>query len=348
MIGTTPRNGSPGKEGCKRVVMMDARQRFLQILSFQSTDRVPYLDEGIRDEVLDEWRTQGYPKRASLEEVFHYDRRDEIDPDLEPRPYPHRWPRQPKDLGWFKRRLDPHSSRRLPRNWTKQVKAWQSRDYPLILHVHQGFFLTMGVGDWDRFYDVIYQTKDEPELVRGMMMAQGEFAANLAERILNQVSVDAVLFSEPIGGNNGPIISPRMYREFVLKSYLPLMEVFKRFQVPLVIMRTYANPRPLLDGMFELGVNCLWACEVPHSEALVGEMDYIKLRKEYGNELRLIGGIDADALRIDKNAVDGELEKVPELLAQGGYIPLLDGRVRVDVPYANYVYYRKRLEEVTK
>ena len=322
---------------------MNAQQRFIQALSYGHLDRVPYLDEGIREEVLDEWYVQGLPRNADLDDLFHYDRREEIDPDLEPRPYPRHWPRQPSDLRWFSRRLNPAGRSRLPKGWVKKVKAWQNRDYPLILRLHQGFFLTLGVGDWRRFYDVIYLTKDQPELVGGMLMAQGEFAARLAERILGEVKVEAVLFSEPIGGNNGPIISPRMYRDFVLASCRPLMEVFRRFQVPLIIMRTYANPRPLLPGMFELGVNCLWACETPE-----GEMDYRELRKEYGRELRLIGGIDSDALRIGKEAVRKELAKVPELLSQGGYIPLLDGRVRVDVPYENYLYYRRRLEKMTE
>ncbi len=319
---------------------MDATQRFLRTLTYQSVDRVPYLEEGIREEVLEEWYSQGLLHEADLNELFHYDPRDEIDPDLEPRPYPRHWPRLPEDLGGFNSRLDPLDRRRLPKNWERKVKAWQRHAYPLILHVHQGFFLTLGVGDWKRFYEVIYLTKDQPALVQGMMEAQGVFAARLAERIMGEVSVDAVLFSEPIGGNNGPIISPRMYQDIVLRSYQPVMEVARNFQVPLVIMRTYANPRPLLDDMFKLGVNCLWACETPEDG-----MDFRELRNIYGKELRLIGGIDADALRIGKEAILAEMAKVPDLLAQGGFIPLLDGRVRVDVPYENYVYYRNLLEE---
>lgn len=322
---------------------MNSLARFLATLSYQSADHPPYFDEGIREDVLREWHRQGLPRRAKLEDLFHYDPREEIEPDLEPRPYPRRFPRRMEDLAWFHRRLDPASPRRLPKGWEKKVKAWQGRDYPLILHVHRGFFLTLGVEDWKTFNEVIYLTKDAPGLVEGMMMAQGEFAARLAERVLSQVKVDAALFSEPIGGNNGPIISPRMYREFALSSYQPLMEVFRRFQVALVIMRTYANPRPLLEDMVRLGINCLWACETPET----GEMDYRELRRAFGRDLRLIGGIDADALRAGKEAIQKELGKVPELMAQGGYIPLLDGRVRVDVPFENYVYYRQRLEEMT-
>jgi hypothetical protein len=320
---------------------MDSRTRFLSTLLNQQPDRVPFLDEGIRPEVLAEWHHQGMPRGVDLDGFFHYDRREEIDLDLEPRPYPRRWPRQPADLKGFFARLDPTKPSRLPRGWKKVKRSWRDRDYPLILNVHQGFFLTLGVGDWDRFYEVIFLTKDQPELVQGMLEGQGRFAARLAERILDEVTVDAVLFSEPIGGNNGPIISPRMYRELVLSSYQPLMEVFRRFAVPLVIMRTYANPGVLLKDIFALGINCLWACETPP-----GEIKYLDLRKEFGAALSLIGGIDVDALRIDKDAIRREMEKVPLLLAQGGYIPLLDGRVRVDVAYENYRYYRLLLEEM--
>jgi uroporphyrinogen decarboxylase len=78
-------------------------------------------------------------------------------------------------------------------------------------------------------------------------------------------------------------------------------------------------------------------------------MDYRELRNQYGRELRLIGGIDLDALRKDKNAIRREIEeKVPELIADGGYIPLADGRVREDVPFENYIYYRELLQKVTQ
>jgi hypothetical protein len=40
------------------------------------------------------------------------------------------------------------------------------------------------------------------------------------------------------------------------------------------------------------------------------------------------------------------VEGIAPLAAEGGYIPLLDGRVREDVRYAEYCDYRQRLEGV--
>ena len=42
----------------------------------------------------------------------------------------------------------------------------------------------------------------------------------------------------------------------------------------------------------------------------------------------------------------GNKRKVPRLLEQGGYAPLLDGRVRENVPWDNYCYYRELLERL--
>jgi hypothetical protein len=35
-------------------------------------------------------------------------------------------------------------------------------------------------------------------------------------------------------------------------------------------------------------------------------------------------------------------------VADGGYVPLADGRIRVDVPFENYAYYRQLLLNVTQ
>jgi uroporphyrinogen decarboxylase len=158
------------------------------------------------------------------------------------------------------------------------------------------------------------------------------------------VDIDAAVFVEPIGGNDRPLISPKMYEEFVLTHYEPILEVMHRHGVEIIILLTFANSRPLIPSVLKWGFNCLWS-----SESNMEAMDYRDLRREFGRNLRLIGGIDLDALRRGKDAINREVqEKVPPLLEQGGYIPLADGRVREDVSFENYSYYRYLLEKVTQ
>ena len=135
-----------------------------------------------------------------------------------------------------------------------------------------------------------------------------------------------------------------MYEEFVLKSYEPILDVLHHHRVATICLQTFANARILIPSILKWGFNCLWACEVN-----IEAMDYRSLRKEFGRALRLIGGIDLDALHKDKAAIRREIEeKVPPLIEDGGFIPLADGRVRADVPFENYAYYRRLLEDVTQ
>jgi hypothetical protein len=324
--------------------MLTGRERFRETMHYGRPDRVPYFEEGIRTEVLEAWQGQGMPPNVDFSSLFPSDQREEIQPDLDPCPPFHTWPASQSELGAWRRRLDPYDPERLPGDWPERIRAWQTRDDVLMLRVHEGFFLTLGVGDWHRFSEVIYLLKDDPDFVRVTLDTQGQFAARLAERVLREVEVDAAVFSEPIGGNDRPLISPQMYEEFVLTSYEPLLDVLRRYAVETIVFRTYANTRALVPSILKWGFNCLWACEVN-----IQAMDYGDLRREFGRDLRLIGGIDLDALRRGKEAIQREVEeKVPPLLAGGGYIPLADGRIREDVPFENYVYYRQLLKKVTQ
>jgi len=321
---------------------MTSRERFVTTMRLGTPDRVPCFDEGIRPEVVRAWQDQGVSGEDDLFRMVSMDRKETLETDLYPKPDITDWPKGMYQLDRFKKRLDPFDNKRLPKAWHEKVAAWHGREHALLLYVHEGFFLTMGVEDWKRFMEVMNLLVDEIDLVRQMMHIQGEFAAALAHRVLQEVEIDAAIFSEPIGGNDQPLLSPGMYEDVVLKSYTPLFDVLRQHGVETIIFQTYANARLLIPLILKWGFNCLWSCE-----AETREMDYGNLRKEYGRDMRLMGGIDLDAILGGKQAIDKELTtKVAPLLEAGGYVPLADGRVRPDMPLANYLYYRKRLDEI--
>ncbi|MBW2030349.1 MAG: hypothetical protein JRH06_14075 [Deltaproteobacteria bacterium] len=323
---------------------MNSRERFVETMGYGRPDRVPYFHEGMQEEVINEWIKQGLPSDANLYEMFSFDYREEIEPDLEPHLWFKKWPKSKHELKRLKRAMDPNERGRLPKGWNRLINKWRNRDYALMLRVHRGFFLSMGVDGWRRFKEVSYLAIKDPKFVRETMRIQGEFAASLAERALKDVEPDAAILVEPIAENHGPLISPRMYEDLALKSYEPVLTVLKKCGVNTIIFLTFANIRLLIPSILKWGFNCLWACEVSSKD-----MDYRDLRREFGRDLRLIGGIDLDVLRLDKEAIKKEIyEKVPPLLEKGGFVPLADGRVRADVPLENYVYYRQLFEEVTR
>ena len=84
----------------------------------------------------------------------------------------------------------------------------------------------------------------------------------------------------------------------------------------------------------DVGVDCLWPLEQASG------MDPVRLRKEYGKDLKLSGGIDKRELSKDKKAIETELTtKIPPLMESGGYIPTLDHAFPPDISYENFLYY---------
>jgi hypothetical protein len=322
--------------------MMNSRQRFLETMDYGIPDRVPLFQEGMRSEVIRSWKNQGLNSEKDLSRMFLYDLREEIVPDLYAKSPRNVNAKSLIDLDRLRKDLDPDDRKRLPNRWKAKVRKWRERDHILMLRVHEGFFLTMGVEGWNTFANVIELLMDKPSLVKEIMKIQGEFSASITERILSEVEVDAVIFGEPISGAHGPLISPRMYEEIVLNSYEAVLDVVEKFKVQTIILRTYANSKTLLPIIMKSRINCLWA-----SESNMKFMDYRILREEFGKDLRLIGGIDTDVLMLGKDAIRHEIEtKLPDLLEQGGYIPLADARIRKYIPFENYVYYRQLVEKI--
>ena len=321
---------------------MNNRQRFHQTMNFSSSDRILYFEEGIREGVLKQWYKQGLPKNQSLFDIFPTDRFMEIQLNIDPLPEIIKWPTSFKELDLLGERWDPINSARFPSNWQNIVNDTRNNDKVIFLRVHRGFFQSIGIFDWDRFYEVMYMLLENPEIVIQMMSIYGDFLAKFFDKLLNELKVDAAIFSDPICSNEGPLISPEMYEKFALMSYRPMLDVLDKHAIRTKIIRTYANARILLPTLIKNGFNCLWACEANNKA-----MDYRELRREFGHELSLIGGIDLDALRKGKEAIKLEVNgKVPQLISEGGYIPLADGRIREEILYENYAYYRTLLEKV--
>lgn len=323
---------------------MTSRERFHLTMRGGAPGRPPLLEEGLRDDVLAAWRDQGQAQGTDLNALFHYDRRERIDPDLCSHAALTRFPPTRDDLEAFRRGLDVDDATRLPAHWSSCVESWHTRAHILDLYLHRGLFPTMGVQAWATLEPVLYFLAEHRTLAREVMDIQADFAVQLAERVLREVEVDMVCFSEPIADNHGPLISPEMYRQIVLPGYRRVLEALRSHGVTTIVYMVYGNALPLLADVLEAGFDTLWAMEVE-----THAMDYRRLRKKFGRQLRLIGGIDLDVLSQDEQAIDREIhEKVPPLLAQGGYIPLADGRVRANIPWRSYVHYRRMLEHVVR
>jgi len=321
---------------------MNSRTRFQKTMQFNNPDRPPLFEDGVREGVLEHWKTQGFLTNIALSDLFTFDSRSEIELNLDDELDLVKLAQESDGLAHLEKEMAREESKHLPEEFFQEKFLKQKRDSILMLQVHDGFFLTLGVQDWKTFSKYMYLLMDEPIFVREALKMYGEFAARLTEKVLQKIEIDAAIFSEPIGGDHGSLISLDMYRKFVAHSYIPIIDTLNRNGVKTIIARTYANTRTILPALFDIGINCIWACETNPVW-----MDYQKIRCDFGKEIRLIGGIDLDILRQDKKQIQEEMERIiPPLLEQGGYIPLADGRVREDILFEKYFFYRNTLERM--
>jgi hypothetical protein len=121
--------------------------------------------------------------------------------DVDPHPWPERWPCTRSDLKAYAKSLDPDERSRTQGNWKKLVTLSKQRQDALMMRLSIGFFEIMGVEGWRRFHELILLMHNDPGFVREMMRINGEFVAALTERLLQEIQIDAAIFSEPIGDN---------------------------------------------------------------------------------------------------------------------------------------------------
>ncbi len=323
---------------------MNERERFHRLANGSPVDRPPLLEEGVREEVLARWHEQGLAQDSTHLEVFGLAPHERVGPDITyvPGYFGRVFDLSSRDYG----RAFHVSRRRFPPDWSKTVERLEHRDHIVCVWASRGFFQALGVGDWPTFERALVATIKEPARVRSRLEQYGEFCARMLELTLQDIEPEFIYLSEPISNNDGPLISPGMFREFMLHVYRRIIATAKEHGCTNILVSTYGNTALLFPPMLDAGVTMLWISEA----AEVPELDYRALRCLFGPSLGLIGGIPLSLLRTNstENMKNRLAEIVTPLLRSGRYIPLAGGRVREETPWLTYKSYREALAELMR
>jgi len=238
----------------------------------------------------------------------------------------------------YKKKLDPGTPGRFPLDWDNYARRMNGKDEPVMLFTG-GFFGFLR--EWMGVEKLLYMFYDDPVLVEDMMEHVCYMELECVKRVLKDIRVDFVYFWEDMAFKTGPLISPAMFRKYMVPRYKRVTDLLRANGVDVIVVDSDGNIDQLIPLWLEGGVNGFWPLEC------AAGMDAVALRKKYGKDVILFGNIDKRELMKDEAAVRKEvISKVPFLLGQGGYFPTVDHGVPPDVPFENFVYYINTLREV--
>jgi uroporphyrinogen decarboxylase len=243
---------------------------------------------------------------------------------------------------FWQERMVPDLSQRIGADWQSQLREMRSQPFPLVIISDRwgGFFgplrnLTGVQNLCTLFYD-------DPAFVEEMMDANADFIIAMMDQILDVITVDAFAFWEDMAYKAGPLLSPRLARQFMLPRYRRVADFLRGRGVNYIGVDSDGRIDGLIPVWLEAGLNFIYPFEVQSG------MDVLQVRKQYGKELRLWGGYDKRALIYGKETIDAEIGRLIPLMKEGGFIPHTDHSCPPDISFENYCYYMERMAQVTR
>ncbi len=233
--------------------------------------------------------------------------------------------------------MQPDLPARIGPGWREQLRRFNQRDYLLVVLADRwgGFF--GGPRNLVGVENLCMLFHDDPAFVEEMMDATADFLIAMLDQMLEQTTIDVFGFWEDMAYKSGPLISPAMVKKFMAPRYPRRLDFAGGRGVLWFCLDSDGKVDSLVPIWLEAGIDILYPFEVQAG------MDVVALRRRFGRDLRMWGGVDKRALLHGRPEIDAEIGRLEGLIHEGGYVPMRDHSAPPDISYANYCYYMERL-----
>jgi uroporphyrinogen decarboxylase len=166
-----------------------------------------------------------------------------------------------------------------------------------------------------------------------------EIQMGLYEALLSQAGeyVQIVETADDYGTQNGPLLSPALFREMIKPRRKQLNELIRRLAPGAKIFHhTCGSVYKIVEDLIETGVDILNPVQ-----PLAKDMDSFRLKKEFGDRLVFHGGVDEQvALPGSKAVLEREIKtRIDAFAPGGGYIIAPTSNFQTDTPIENIMFY---------
>ena len=323
---------------------MNTVTRFKKVMTFQQVDRIPMVEWATWwDKTISRWHNEGLPKElkdeGAIRGYFGLDcyRQLWISPFSSSCPTP-----KAHGAGLVKNmeeynNLLPHL---YPKNAldTKRLGSWaekQKNGEMVVWITFEGFFWhprsLLGIENH------MYALFDMPDLIHEMNKNILQYNLKILDSICEICMPTFMSFAEDMSYNNGPMLSKKVFDEFLAPYYkLIVPELKTRGIMPMV--DSDGNINMLISWLEEVGIEGILPLE------RASGVDVAAIRTEYPT-FKLIGAFDKMIMHLGESKMRKEFERLLPVIKQGGFIPSVDHQTPPDVSIENYRCYVSLLEE---
>jgi len=232
-------------------------------------------------------------------------------------------------------RLNPNSPERFPADLPQIIEGMKQRDAAVQIGSYPyGLFGTLR--DFMGVEELLIGFYDEPDWIQEMMDYLTDFWLALYKKALEYVQIDHIHIWEDMSGKQGPLISPDMFRQFMMPNYKKIVQFAKDNNIAVVSVDTDGNMDTLMPLLAESGIHMVLPFEVQAG------CDVVEIRKQFPN-ICLHGGINKLEIAKGKAAIDKELDRIQPILTGSGYIPALDHLPHPDISFEDFTYFVEKL-----
>ncbi len=221
------------------------------------------------------------------------------------------------------------------------------RGRPHILGRNAAGFLELSLwcrGFEDFFVDMIANRRFVEWLLDKVMEVKWKYW----EIILDMVGENVLIVSEAddLGAQNGPLLSPKLYRELIKPRQAQLFSMIKKKakRRVYIFFHTCGAVREFIPDLIESGVDILNPVQVS-----AAGMDTRELKREFGKDITFWGGgIDTQRVlpRGSRQEIVDEVERrIEDLAPGGGFVFSAVHNIQGDVPPENIMAMWEALQE---
>ncbi len=328
---------------------MNHVERFRAVMNFKSVDRLPRWEWAMWwDKTIKRWHKEGLPRELAENDIFGISEYFGLDPYIQfwfsttqstieaVQHHTEGSVHNMDDYLRIKPSLFPDHRQAIEKMLPLAKK--QKEGNMVVWVTFEGFFwFSRTLMDIEK---LSYAYFDQPELVHQINKDLLDFNIGLIRQMEKTCVPTFATVAEDMSYNHGPMISERIFNEFLAPYYNQIIPLLDELNV-ISIVDTDGDVTAMIPWLESVGVQGVLPLERQAG------VDGDKLREQYP-KFDLIGHYDKMVMPHGEEAMREEFERLGPLMRKGGFIASVDHQTPPGVSLEQYRIYLRLLEEYTR